>query len=515
MYRSVLSLLILLMLPLFADAQTGLFTDEELQWIEEHPIIEFGYEPNWPPYEVYSNGKYSGIVNEYLDRISEETGITFKPIANLTWDQSLKKLKAGEINFVPSCAITEKRKELLSFSTVYISDPIVVTTRKDANFISGLRFMKGKTIALPKNYYTVELIQKDYPGIRIIEKDGVIDCLDAVNNGEAYAFVGSLGVVSYYINNKGYTNLKIAAPTHFDDVRIAMACTKDWKIFTRIIDKVLTQISIREHNKIRQKWISVRYEYGITSVEVMTYVIVGIFILLLLSTIFLIWNRSLKREIGKREQAEKKLSNSLQQIHRQSEERKQLLQEIHHRVKNNLQVISSMLKLQAATSEEEGTPLDIEQTIDRINSISLIHEMIYKSDSIHIDDLEAYISSLIREIVRVHEFKKELTMEIHADPLHLGLKTIVPVAIIINELVINSIKHGFAGRNSGNISIHLTETEDGAFQLKYWDDGVWKESSGQGFGSSLIEIFTEQLDGTLELNTENGTTYTLQLKRQD
>lgn len=515
MYRSAFFLLMLLFFPLFLEAQEDYFTEEELQWIEKHQIIEFGYEPNWPPYEVYSNGSYSGIVNEYLQKITEETGIKFKPINNLTWDESIKKLKSGEINFIPSCAITDQRKELLSFSSVYISDPIVVTTRKDANFISGLKYMKGKTIALPKNYYTIELIQRNYPGIKILEKDRVIDCLNAVNNGEAYAFVGSLGVVSYYINNKGYTNLKIAAPTPFEDVKIAMACTKDWEIFTQIIDKVLTQISIREHNKIRQKWISVRYEYGITAVEVMTYVIVGIFILLLLSTIFVIWNRSLKREIQKREKAEKELSNSLNRIHRQSEERKQLLQEIHHRVKNNLQIISSMLKLQAATSEEEGTQFDIDQTIDRINSISLIHEMIYKSDSILIDDLESYISSLIREIVRVHEVKKELSLEIHADQLELGLKTIVPVAIIINELVINSIKHGFSDRDSGKISVHLTRVDDESFRLKYWDNGIWKESSGQGFGSSLIEIFTEQLDGTLKLDTVDGTTYTFNLKRQD
>lgn len=514
--KSLAILFVLLLLPLsYSWSQKSIFTEEERAWIEAHPVIRFGYEPNWPPYEMYENGRYKGIVNDYLQRISKETGITFEPIPDMTWDESLNKLKSGEIHFVPSCAVTEKRKEFLSFSKVFVSDPIVIVTRKDANFISGLPYMKGKRVALPKNYYTQELLKRDFPKIKIIEKDKITDCLDAVNNGEAYAFMGSLGVVSYYINHKGYTNLKIAAPTDYEDVQIAMACTKDWEIFTRIADKVLNKITIDEHNKIRQKWISVRFEYGYTEVEVVNYVLIGVGIIILLAAIFFIWNWSLKLEIRKRKKAEKELSASLEEIQRQSEDRKLLLQEIHHRVKNNLQIISSMLKLQAASSEDEDH-FDIDQTIDRINSISLIHEMIYQSESIHIDNIEMYVQSLVRAIIQAHGDNKTLDVDIKADNFAIGLKTLVPFAIIVNELVINSLKHGLKQQKSGVISMVIQKTGEDTFEMSYSDSGTWVESEKKGgFGSSLIEIFTEQLDGTFQLETKPNTLYTFQLKRQD
>ena len=186
---------------------------------------------------MYKGDEYSGIIGDYLEIVSQETGIEFKPIPNITWEESLNKLKTGEIKFVPSCAITEQREKFLVFTDNIVSDPLVIATRKDAGFISSLEYLEGQTIALPKNYYTLEMIRKDFPKINIIEKSSIQECLKSVSTGEAEAFFGSLGVISYYINSKGFTNLKIASPTRYDDVQISMACTKDWVEFRDIINK--------------------------------------------------------------------------------------------------------------------------------------------------------------------------------------------------------------------------------------------------------------------------------------
>ncbi len=510
-----MGLFCLLFCSLFSTAQSDYFTDEELEWIKAHPVIRFGYEPDWPPYEIYENGEYSGIVGEYVKILEEETGIDFQPIPDITWDETLKSLREGSIHFVPSCAITDERKKFLDFTSPIVSDPLIIATRRDANFVGSVSYLNHKTVVLPRNYYTQELIRRDYPAVKIIEREKVKDCLEAVSTGEADAFVGSLGVVSYYINHHGFTNLKIAAPTSYRNVSIGMACTKDWGTLRDIAQKVIDQIPVSQHNSIREKWISVRYEHGISQNEFRWYVILSITVIALIAIGFFIWNRTLKREIRKRKKVEAQLSHSLEAIRKQSDERKVLLQEIHHRVKNNLQIISSMLKLQAANSEEHNVPFDYNQTIDRINAISLIHEMIYKSEDISVDNIEAYLNALVKEIISAHAPEGKIHFEIGVKATEINLKTFVPVAIILNELVVNSLKHGFANKKDGNISIQV-HSENDALEIEYSDDGQWKpfDKTTNGFGSSLIEIFTEQLEGHYTLDNLNGTKYHFYLKLQ-
>src|SRR5690554_3843235 len=89
------------------------FTDIEKDWLKNHPIIEFGYETRWEPYEIYSNGEYSGIVGDYVKIIEAKTGIEMRPIPNMTWDKSMKGLLNGSVMIIPSCVSTpERRKQL-------------------------------------------------------------------------------------------------------------------------------------------------------------------------------------------------------------------------------------------------------------------------------------------------------------------------------------------------------------------------------------------------------------------
>lgn len=506
----LLLIAILLLKGTFLNAQADYFTEDEITWINEHKEIHFGYEPNWPPYEIYDGKEYTGIIGDYLQIVEKETGINFVPIPNITWERSLDMLREGEIHFVPSCAITEKRKEFLVFTDNIVSDPLVIVTKKDAQYISSIEHLKGKKMALPRNYYTLELMRKDYPDIEIIEKPTIQECLKAVSTGEVDAFFGSLGVVSYYINHKGFTNLKIASPTKYDDVMISMACTKDWVQLRDIIDKVLRRITFKEKSEIRQKWIAVRYEYGISDQTVKKYILLGVFVLTIIAGFFILWNRSLQREIRKRKQIEKEMSALLEKVQHQNDERKVLLQEIHHRVKNNLQIIISMLKLQALEEDE----FNIEDTINRINSISLIHEMIYKSENISTDNVSTYFSALIDKIIQSQTTDKDIQVVVKADNENIGLKTLVPIAIILNELVVNSIKHGFKEMDSGKIELICTNN-NGTINMTYKDNGHWQGSDDkEGFGTSLIQIFTEQLDGEFVRDISNGTKYVFSLKKQ-
>ncbi|MFT5777151.1 MAG: two-component sensor histidine kinase/ABC-type amino acid transport substrate-binding protein [Crocinitomicaceae bacterium] len=508
-------IIVFLLASMVCRAQGNYFSDEEVAWIKKHSIIEHGYEPNWPPYEIYSDDTYTGIVGDYLSIIERETGIDFVPIKNISWAESIKGLESGEIKFVPSCAITPERSEFLEFTSVIVSDPLVIVTARDGDFIGNLNYLEKKKVALPKNYYTIELIAEQHPSIIIVEKETILDCLNAVSTGECEAFIGSLGVVSYYINYNGYTNLKIAAPTKLEDVKIAMACTKDWSILSGILQKTLDRIPQEEQNEIRQRWISVRYEYGISSGDLWNYILLGLALIVLIIGFFIYWNRKLRKEINKRREVETRLSQSFVEISEQSQERKILLQEIHHRVKNNLQIVSSMIKLQAYQSDENNEPFDYGRTIDRINAISLIHDMIYKSENVNVENVESYLSALLQEIITAHSSTEKVSFTITNNDVYIDLKTLVPIAIILNELVVNSLKHAFDEDEHGILSITVNKRDDRTILIGYCDNGTWKKGPlTNGFGSSLIDIFTEQLDGNYTLDTTSGACYKFEFKLQ-
>ncbi|MEO9533824.1 MAG: transporter substrate-binding domain-containing protein [Crocinitomicaceae bacterium] len=489
------------------------FSAQEQEWIDAHPVVNFGYEPKWEPYEIYQNEIYTGIVGEYVNRIEKATGIDMVPIPDLTWKESIAGLREGTINMVPSCAIDDERKEFLEFTTPYVSDPMVISTRMEYEYIGCLEDLYGKKVAMPVGYWSTALIKKEHPEIDVVEIETIKECLESVSFGETEAFIGSLGVISYYVNHKGFTNLKIAAPTNYEDIEIAMAFTKDWVIFRDICQKVIDNVSIQEASRIRKDWISVRYEYGFSWTTALTWLLIIAGGLLIVFLLFYFWNRSLKRQVIEKTKMQHTLKISLDQIKKQDREKKVLLQEIHHRVKNNLQIITSLIRLQAGASENDLVESSLNEATERIRAIALIHEKIYNTSSLDFISAEEYIRALSDDIIQSFSGETDVQMFIEATTKTLDLKAIVPLALILNELITNSLKYGFINKEKGLITIKISEINNQLI-LTYKDDGKWLENpTSKKFGSSLIEIFTDQLEGSYSIiKNESGTQYNFEFK---
>jgi two-component sensor histidine kinase len=493
-------------------AQKIQFTEQEKEWIKNHPVIEFGHEPMWLPFEIYKNGEYSGIIGDYVKILEREIGIEFRPIPDITWDETIAGLKSGEVDFTCCAGITDERKEYLNFTKPYVSSPMVIVTRIDGDFVGGLRDLQGKTISLPENYYTGEVISHDYPDINIDYKEGIEEAIEAVSLGESEAFVGNLVVVSYYIEHMGYSNLKIAAPTDYNKAHIGLAARKDWPELISISQKVFDNITYQEKDAILQKWMKVRYEYGVDMKKVWSYVLIVGSIVLIAFIIILLWNKSLKKEIGKRKQIEQELELALNLTNKKSEERKVLLQEIHHRVKNNLQIIVSLLRLQQNDSDEL-LEKKLNETITRINAISLVHEKVYMSENVANINLKQYVNSLAQEVITSFAYKFQPTLKVESNIGEVDLKPLIPMALILNELITNSLKYGLIDKqNEGVIEIDI-ESKAGLIYMTYSDNGTWiMPTKINSFGQTLIDVFTEQLGGTYQRNTKNGTTYFFEFK---
>lgn len=518
MYKYLLSLLLLVSISVHGNQNDKIiFTHAEEEWIKNHPVIHFGYEPNWPPYEIYENGEYKGIVAEYVSVIEKSTGIDMIPIPDITWEKALKGLEDGTINIVPSCAITPKRKEFLAFTKPYITDPLIICSTKESHYIGGMEDLYNKTVAVPKSYYTKEIIQADYPNIKIKEYDGVKKCLEALSFGKVDAFIGYLGVVSYYINNEGFTNLKIAAPTPFNKSGIGLAVTKneEWIVFRDIVQKVMDNMTPHEKSDIRNDWISVRYENGDKYKKILIWTGIVLITLIGIAFFLTIWNRMLQKQIRFRDETEKKLNNLLQEVNKQNREKATLLQEIHHRVKNNLQIITSLLRLQANSTKNEEVSQSLNIATERIRAISLIHEKIYQSPTLNNISIDTYVSSLANEIAVNLGMKIKFEITVDDNIQEANLISIVPLGLILNELLTNSIKYGLKDKTAPMISIRFYKA-DSKIHMTYFDNGSWVENKNSDqFGTSLIEIFTEQLEGNYQLfKEENETRYEFEFAYQ-
>ena len=203
------------------------------------------------------------------------------------------------------------------------------------------------------------------------------------------------------------------------------------------------------------------------------------------------------------------------ELSKSNEEKTVMLKEIHHRVKNNLQVITSLLRLQLHDVEDETTKHHFTDSINRVSAMAMIHERMYQTESLTEIDLESYLDALVSDLISSYAVNLKVETSIHSNIKRIEPKSIVPMALIFNELVSNSIEHGFADRVTGRLEIQAQQDDTGVTTVTYRDNGEWKAPvRDSSLGLELIESFTEQLDGECVQNhSAAGTEYVFTFKK--
>jgi len=192
-----------------------------------------------------------------------------------------------------------------------------------------------------------------------------------------------------------------------------------------------------------------------------------------------------------------------EQIHRNEI----LMKEIHHRVKNNLQIISSLLRLQSFETDDEQVKAHFDEAIGRIRSMALIHEKMYHNDDMSEIDLPSYLISLSNDILHSHESKTNVDFKVVSEINRVDIKHVVPISLIFNELITNSLKHGFSGIKDPKIRLEIIVSGN-QIKFLYSDNGKWKAPhSNNSFGLELIETLTEQIEGNYVRTYDEGTHY--------
>ena len=316
------------------------FTKEEQQWINHVGSLRFS-EVEWEPLSYTADfPEYKGIIADYLQILSEVTGIEMVYIQSNTWKEVLDKFAERKIDLIPALALEDKTGSEVVFTEPYISFPLVIATKPDIGFISNTHELNGKLVGVGEGYTSENFLKNNYPEIKLFTTDNVSEGLKLLDKGKIDAFVGHMAVTMDAIK-KNRLDLRIAGKTEYI-FEHRMGLPPGHEKTAEIFNKVFSEISPEEHNRIYNSWIKMNTETADYSLvwKIM------IFAALIIAGIIL-WNRKLSAD-KKRFQH---LINNLNALKNELELKNIELKEL--AVTDQLTGIYNRLKLDEALQNEE------------------------------------------------------------------------------------------------------------------------------------------------------------------
>ena len=252
-----LIILILFISTLFSNINkdtNSLFTQEELDWIKNNPVVKIGVDANWPPFEyVNEKGEYKGIASDYLEIISKYTGLKFEINAS-DWYSVISNIKDKKLDMLACVAKTTDRENYLNYVSPYLTIDVVVIAKKELN-IKNFDEIQNYTIAVQKGNFVHEKISKKFPNTKFVFASSNKEAFDLVSYGKADIFIGNMPVFSYFVEKELYTNIEVKFKADFDKIDLSMAVLKENETLFNIIQKVMPKIIEDEKEKINKKWV--------------------------------------------------------------------------------------------------------------------------------------------------------------------------------------------------------------------------------------------------------------------
>ncbi len=445
---------------------------------------------------------------------------------------SLKKSDSAEFYFLKAKQVLEK----MPFSEKSTSNLVFYSGLIDGNLGYSL-FNKGefkKAIPLLKNDVYFSLISLQFESA-LNSYNIIAECYSKLNNHTlARKYLDSSEIILKRRDLPRTSVLKylLAKANYYSNTSNEKQANLIYKQYIELKDSV---ISLEKERQIVNEEVAFNVEQKEKQLEEKSeelkaialqdakqktyraYLVAGIFMLIAI-IIFLVLNNNFvkKRELELSAVNQKIYQQNLQ-IENSLKEKELLIKEIHHRVKNNLQIITSMLSLQIGKSLDEKTESILTEAKQRIESIALTHQMLYQKGNLSTVVLSSYVEKLVYQIeATIPTSNIKLVVEIEELEKRLSIDNAVPLGLIINEILTNCYKHAFPN-NHGTIKVALYKENNGTF-LRISDNGVGLkekhfDSESKSMGLELIEILSEQLNANMKVDTTNGTSYLLELTK--
>ncbi len=228
-------------------------TIQEQEYIKNHKKLTYS-EVNWKPLSIIEDNRMKGIMGDYLDLVSKKSGLEFVYIVSKSWPEVLEKFQKREIDIVPGAGSSPQEKKLGLMSIAYDRFPMVIVTRDEYRFVTGIEDLKDKIFAVPKYYTSYNFLTTNYPDITVVATKNIKEALKLVHEKKADAFIGHIATALYYLNETGYDDLKISGNTKFTFEHHYLI-HHDNLILLSIINKAFRAITDEERSLIHSKWL--------------------------------------------------------------------------------------------------------------------------------------------------------------------------------------------------------------------------------------------------------------------
>jgi len=236
-------------------------TPEEIAWLKAHPVIKYGAEKDWAPYDfVNIHGRHDGLSKDYLDVIAQALEVQFVPVVD-TWANLLDQLKQKEISLLPAIYHSQEREQYLHFSEPYQTVFDYIFMREGVE-LNSRDIWSEKTIAIPKGYSSTEFIKQQFPQMRVLPVDDLAGAVNAVLERKADLLIDSYAVLNFYLQSNGINNIKPFKSFMSEQKRyLHMATHDDNTILINILNKSINAIPKRTQDEINAKWL-IEYKEG-------------------------------------------------------------------------------------------------------------------------------------------------------------------------------------------------------------------------------------------------------------
>jgi two-component sensor histidine kinase/ABC-type amino acid transport substrate-binding protein len=452
-----------------------------------------------------TTGTPSGFFVDLMDRVAAHAGLRVSYICRNDWDETIAAIGSGEADLGVLLKSEEREKKLLfsiPIDTTYLS----FFVRSQSN-IDPATVPSEYIVGVIKGSMSHEKL-KDRKGLRLQIYGGYREGLFGLLAGEIGLLAGEESMVLKQMREIGLEDRikKVGRP--FAELQRCMAVRKDNVQLLELMNNTLKDfVSGPEYQRIYLKWYGAPMPYW-TNRRVLT--ASGVFLVIAISGAAF-WryvsiskiNKELIRTMSERRKAEEQVKQSLR-------EKETLLREIHHRVKNNMAVVSSLLSIQANKIKDATVRSLFEESQQRVRSMALVHEKLYQAKDLSSIDFDDYIKSIVSEIISLYRIDTNaITTEINVEGIELDLESAVPCCLIINELLTNVFKHAFPDNRRGTLSIHFTKTDGEAYTLTIKDNGIGLPKGSDhketgDLGLQLVNVLTRQLRGTFQLKSDKG-----------
>ena len=368
------------------------------------------------------------------------------------------------------------------------------------------RFYLNKTIQLLEEYNltTIDTYQFAHSRIGDIARE-------EGNYDEAIAYYEKARNSSIAINTKANTAYFLQKLFNIyelkGDYKTALEYYKEWSEANNIIEVERNERSLRE-SELQVNVLKQEKELAVNQQKQTIYTVALIIGAILLALLYR--NYRLKQSSNQKLRAlNGELAEKNVLLDQRNAENEILLKEIHHRVKNNLEMVKSLIALQSAQIDDPATKDAMIASQNRVQSMGIIHQKLYQGTNLGSIEMKDYFLNLGEGILDSFNAEERVKIECAMDNLELDIDTAVPIGLIVNELLTNALKYAFPQKQQGVINISLEKNSSQNLRLEVTDNGVGKTAGlapkGTGFGSQLVQLLTMQLNGKMRERSDKGT----------